>query len=572
MARIKSSVIDEVRGLNILDIIKPHVKLTEAGGRYKACCPFHAERTPSFFVNPEHHSYKCFGCGEAGSGITFIMKYLNLSFTDAVAYLCEHYGIELLYDERDRPSRPVQDIKTLHSAVLDYSVKQLFGERGKFALDYIYERGFDKSTIDKFLLGFIPPNVDMTPFKNNFSEEVLRESGIFIKGANGWYCHFAGRILFPIHSATGACIAFSGRSMNPNDKAKYKNSPETPIFSKRRELFNLHNAKDVMKKSERCFIVEGYFDAIRMVSAGYGETVAIMGTAFTAQQVVQLKRYVQEYNIILDGDEAGQKAMRDSLKVALETDIYPNVIFLPEGDDPDTFIKNNGRTQFDSLIAEKQDLLSYTIRCEYSLATDDNKRFNRLERIKEAVSAVRNPYRRERYIDETSQVFNVSKALFSEDISPVRQKLRTAGQHNALRQLAEEQYLASVLRLMDEQLYTVLDGVSEAYFDDERLRNIFKKVLDLYQQDDNISGIVGDSVFGDDVASLLAYELPASPHECAERGKNNLQLKYYEKLRLADIKAIAVAQSEDEKNRLSSEAQELLKKVMDLRKRYINGE
>lgn len=573
MPKIASSVIEEIKQLNIVDVISPHVELTRAGRFNKGLCPFHSEKTPSFSVNENMGIFKCFGCNEAGDAITFIMKHMNLPYPEAVVYLCESFGIEVRYEEGGAPDRSVKDLKDLHEAVLEYARKQLFSDKGKNALEYLYSRGFDKNAADRFLLGFIPKGTSAAPFEKHFSKELLtKASGLFFDGNYGMRCFFDNRLLFPIHNSAGKCVGFSGRAMDPNDKAKYKNSPETAVFSKRKELYNLYRAKENMQ-DKSCYIVEGYFDVMRMDEAGYPNTVAIMGTAFTREQVTQLKRYVEEYNLILDGDEAGIKAMRDSRNVALDANIYPNVIFLPKGDDPDTFLKEKGKDAFDALISGKEDLLMYMIRSEKENAPDANRRFHRLQQISKMLEQIKDPYRREYYIKTTADIFEVSGDTLKSGIgspNPRSVVIKKVSKRTNLIYRCERDLLACLTRLDDEMLDSVVTGLSTEHFQDEEARKIYNKVLDICGQNDNINVLLHEPEIGEMLTTFaLDLESDADLYATAINNKNQMILNHYQNLHNTYPEKISHTQDIDEQIRLLDEQRGILQQIKELETRIV---
>jgi DNA primase len=569
VARISSAVIEDITQLNIADIVSPHVELTRAGRNMRGLCPFHSEKTPSFNVHEDKGIFKCFGCNEAGDGITFIMKYLNLDYVDAVSYICENFGIELRYDDSG-PVKPTKDLKDLHEAVLEYASKELFSDTGKRALDYLYGRGFERPLIESFNLGYLSPQVSISRFEKHFSQTVLKESGIFTGSGNDMRCFFADRIIFPIHNRSGSCVGFSGRTMNPEEKAKYKNSPETAIFFKRRELFNLHRAKDAMTASKRCYIAEGYFDVMRMVAAGYTETVAIMGTAFTKEQVTLLKRHCEEYNLILDGDQAGQKAMRDSRAVAIEANIYPNVIFLPEGEDPDTYIKGKGVDAFAKIVDTKEDLLTYTIKLARRDATDDNKRFNRLEQIKSMLQTLRDPYRRDHYAAQAAEIFGVSLDMLSADVNATSRSKKPIVEHVSKKSstinICEKNLVSCLLQLSEEEIYSIVDGLGPAYFEDKTMQTIFNKIVELSEKNANINVLLNDPELGQITAELIIRDSACEDvYAEAVNNKYQVQLNYYENARRANARQLSQITNEDEKMKLFMEGQKLLGIVRELK-------
>jgi DNA primase len=515
-------------------------------------------------VNEDKGFYKCFGCNEAGDAITFIRSYLNFDYIDAITYICEHHGIELKYDSDGKQApKPTKDLKALHESVAKYSTELLFSKTGSHALKYLEGRGFDRGIIEQFGLGYLPADVPMNQFLKDFPEGVLTESGIFHKYYSNWQCFFADRILFPIMSSTGQCVGFSGRTMNPEERAKYKNSPETAIFSKRRELYNLHRAREAMKADKSCYIVEGYFDVIRMVSAGYPNTVAIMGTAFTKEQVATLKRYTEEYNLLLDGDEAGQKAMRDSRNVASEAGIYPNIILLPAGEDPDTYIKKNGKEAFDKIIAQKEDLFLYTIRSARERGVDVNRKFHRLDDVKLMIKEIKDPYRKEHYIKETAQIFGVSEDTLWGDLTHKKEEVvKFVSKQNTVTSVCEMDFLSLLLNFSIETVVRLIDDLSPEHFEDENLREIFKKVVELSSESDNISVLVNDPDVGRAATDLLIRECGGEdPYAVAVMNKQRILLNYQKKeMELLALKRVEL-NTEDEQRRHIVQKMELLKKL-----------
>ncbi len=511
MSRIASVVKEEIKMLNIVDVISPHVELHRKGTSVMGLCPFHNEKTPSFHVNEKNGYFKCFGCNEKGDAITFIMRHLNLEYQDAVVYLCEQFGIELRYENETTPHKSFGELKELHNKIMQYAKNILFSPAGGQALEYLTRRGFSKEIIDSFDLGYMPFQFNTAAFEKEFSTETCLESGIFYKGHQGLAPFFGNRILFPIRSNTGACIAFSGRTMDPADRAKYKNSPETPLFSKRKELYNLCNAKTTIKESGACYIVEGYFDAMRMVEAGYTNTVAIMGTAFTKEQVSQLRRYAEEFNLVLDGDEAGRKAMRDSRTVALDMNIYPHVIFLPAGDDPDSLILKKGKAVFDDVVSQKEDLLLNTIRTECAKGTDPNRKFHRLGGIKRMLQLIKDPYRRDYYTEQTAEIFDVNLSTLSADIKIdlAEKTVKTNRKKQSERNYdCERNFLSLLVKLDEERAQKVIDDITPEYLMNDEYREIYKKIIELSGQSDIITVLINDPNLGESASELLINDIP----------------------------------------------------------------
>ena len=531
MPRIKASVIEDVRRLSIAEVISPHVELIRKGRNVMGLCPFHSEKTPSFHVNEDKNFFKCFGCGEAGDNITFIMKYKNLDYPGAVTWLCENYGIALEYDDTDAPTKPLKELKAIHEYIAEKAQGLLFSPAGTVALRYIKERGFSEEIIKTFELGYIPSTFDTSEVEKLFSPAVIKDSGLLYNTRAGYKCFFEDRVLFPIRTATGACVGFSGRTMNKNEKAKYKNSPETPIFSKRRELYNIHRAKDVMREHKSCYIAEGYFDVMRLHQAGYQETVAIMGTAFTSQQVTQLIHHAEEYNLVLDGDSAGLKAMAESAQVALETGIYPYIILLPEGEDPDSLISKRGSAAFQEAVEQKKDLFIYLIEAERAKATDDNRRFHRLEGIKKLLIRMKDPYRRDYYAKHTAEAFGVSYDTLFSEVNISRAKVIVKKSNKAqLTNICEREFLSLLIELPEESADRLAEGLDEDYFEESTAGKLFKKMVELSMQSDRITALINDPDFGELVSELSIERVDmGDPYLAALDRKTIIIMNYFKK-------------------------------------------
>ncbi|MEF3254416.1 MAG: DNA primase, partial [Deferribacterales bacterium] len=292
-----------VAKIDILEYISQYVDLKKSGKSYKGLCPFHTEKTPSFTVTPEKGLFHCFGCGASGNVITFVMKYNNLSFIDALKFLAARLGISM---ERDGElDKTALILKKLHNEIKDIAMSLIL--KDDKALNYIKDRGFDKDIIDSFSLGIIRSGFDFSYIVKRYGVDVIKESGLFLYKNGENIFKLADRLLFPIKDIYGDVIAFSGRSLG-GEMPKYINSPETKIFKKGTILYNLSLAKDFIRDSRSCYIVEGYFDVIRMWSCGYKNVVSSMGTAFTKDQAALIKRYADNVVILYDGDQAGINA------------------------------------------------------------------------------------------------------------------------------------------------------------------------------------------------------------------------------------------------------------------------
>lgn len=326
--KIPDNKIDEIlEQTDIYQLIDEVVPLKKAGNSFKGLCPFHTEKTPSFNVHPDKGYFHCFGCGEGGNSISFVMKYHNLAFPDALMFLAERCGVTIEYDKN--VSQDAKDIVALHEELVLESRKYLYSREGKTALNYLYERNFTDKLLEEYLVGYFPSNVDTSKYVRKYDKSVLINSGLFKEGKYGLRFMFYDRVMIPVRGVTGKTIAFSGRTIS-DQQPKYINSPETEIFKKRRVLYNMDKAKKHLRNAEFAMVVEGYFDVMRLAEYGYGNCVASMGTSLTREHIDLLRRYTGDIYMLFDGDQAGYNSALKSLETFLQADTFPYAIFLPE--------------------------------------------------------------------------------------------------------------------------------------------------------------------------------------------------------------------------------------------------
>ncbi len=335
--------------VDIVSVVGEHVKLRRSGAyRYMGLCPFHNEKTPSFTVHATHQFYKCFSCGAGGDVFTFVMEIEGLSFFEALKSLAERYGIPM----PKRPQFADEDsllrgtLLTLHELAAEQFRANLNGPGGDAARAYVAKRGLSPETIERFALGYSERGgrALLRRFEQRgFSAEQMEQSGLVGKRDDGsLYDRFRNRLMFPIHDGSGRIIAFGGRALAADDNPKYLNSPETPIYKKSHVLYNLHRAKEAIRKEDRVILVEGYMDAIGVTAAGFGPVVASCGTALTSQQVQILKRQTQRIIVNFDPDPAGSNAAERSISVLLAEGMQVRILELDAELDPDEYCKQRG--------------------------------------------------------------------------------------------------------------------------------------------------------------------------------------------------------------------------------------
>lgn len=375
-------LVEEVRGRSdIVDVVSSYVRLTKKGSNYFGLCPFHNEKSPSFSVNPDRQTYKCFGCGDGGNVITFVMKYENMSFPEALKLLAERAGVELPKDTYSEEARKRDSLKNqileVNREAGKYYYFQLRSEYGKNAYAYLTGRSLSDDTIKKFGLGYAMTGQDLLYRylkSKDFSDELLAKSGIFnIDDRRGMTDKFWNRVIFPIMDINHRIIGFGGRVMG-DGKPKYLNSPETIVFDKGRNLYGLNLARTSRKKN--MILCEGYMDTIALHQAGFNQAVASLGTAFTSGQASLLRRYTEEVLLTYDSDSAGVNAALRAIPILREQGINARVIDMKPYKDPDEFIKNMGNEAFEERIRNAENSFFFEVRItegDYDLKDPDGR-------------------------------------------------------------------------------------------------------------------------------------------------------------------------------------------------------
>ncbi|HHH48792.1 MAG TPA: DNA primase [Gammaproteobacteria bacterium] len=365
--RIPSHFIDELlTRVDIVDVIDGRVALKKAGREYTACCPFHDEKTPSFTVSREKQFYHCFGCGAHGSAIGFLMEYEHMGFVEAVEELAGTAGLEVPREAGAAPpaDRGQQDLYELLGRAADYYRQQLRQHpQARQAQDYLKGRGLSGEIAAEFELGFAPPGWDNITAALGAKPERLLAAGLLIRrDSGGHYDRFRERIMFPIRDRRGRVVGFGGRVLGTADGAKYLNSPETPVFHKGSELYGLYQARKAVRKLERLVVVEGYMDVVSLAQFGVRNVVATLGTATTTEHLQRLFRVVPQVVFCFDGDRAGREAAWRALENALPVlseGRQVNFMFLPDGEDPDSLVRQEGQAGFERRLENASPFSSY---------------------------------------------------------------------------------------------------------------------------------------------------------------------------------------------------------------------
>jgi DNA primase len=365
--KIPERTIDEIRDrTDILGVVGKYVTLKKAGRNFLGLCPFHAEKTPSFSVNPEKGIYKCFGCGKGGSAITFLMEIEGMSFVDAVRDLAGRCGVRIPEEAGKKAGSddPTAVLFAVNESARAYFAENLTGAGGAKAAEYLKKRGLTAESVRTFQIGYAPPGWEglVSHLKRaGRPERLLIAAGLASEGKRGGaYDRFRDRIMFPIRDHRERCVGFGGRNIGP-DEPKYLNSPETAIYHKGEVLYGLDVTRDEIRKTGCAVIVEGYLDLIALFQAGVKNVAATLGTALTKQHLDRLSKFTRQAVLIFDPDEAGMKAAERTLPLFGEGEMYARAAVLPEGLDPDDFVRKNGAEAFLDIVDAARDLFDFVI-------------------------------------------------------------------------------------------------------------------------------------------------------------------------------------------------------------------
>ena len=419
-----SKILDAAR---IEDVVGVFVPLKKRGSNFIGLCPFHDEKTPSFNVNPARGIFKCFGCGEGGDSVAFLMKHQHYTYPEALRWLAERYHIHIEETEVTAEEKQAQSEKDRLFHVNEFAQKYfqdlLFNdEEGKsIGLSYFEERCLSRETIRKWGLGYCKDSWDdfcNAAKKEGYTEEELVKAGVAIRNENtgSIYDRFRARVTFPIFNIGGRVLGFSARILSSDkSKAKYVNSPESIIYSKSNVLFGLHLAKDRIIKEDLCYLVEGNMDAVMLHQSGVFNVVATSGTALTTQQINLIKRYTRNVTVLYDGDSAGIKATFKAVNLFLEQGLNVRTVLFPDGEDPDSFARKRTSDEFKAFLVEQsQNFIIYKTNFLKQQAADDPvKKAQMLQDIVYTISLVPDLLERSTYLQQCSSILEFDEATLS---------------------------------------------------------------------------------------------------------------------------------------------------------------
>ena len=425
---------------NIVDIVSDYVTLRRKGVNYVACCPFHNEKTPSFVVSPAKGLFKCFGCGKGGNAVTFLMEHESLTYPEALKMVAKRYGIEVhekeLSEEEVRRNDDRESMFALNGWAAEYFANYLHHEAEGMNVGMSYfrrTRGLTDATIRKFGLGFCPAKGDrmsQAALAAGYKREFLLSTGLSLVSERdgSLYDRFRDRVIFPVHNISGRIVAFGGRTLR-TDKAvaKYQNSPESEIYSKKRELYGLYFAKKAIQQLNFAILVEGYLDVISMHQAGIENVVSSSGTSLTTEQIRLLGRFTKNITVIYDGDAAGIHASLRGIDMILKEGMNVRVVLLPEPEDPDSFARAHTADEVQEYIrANEQDFLAFKARLLLKDAEGDPIRKAALiGDMVQSIAQIPDAIQRSVFIKECARIMDIDEQILISEVA--RKRLTTSG-------------------------------------------------------------------------------------------------------------------------------------------------
>ncbi|OGF64045.1 MAG: DNA primase [Candidatus Fischerbacteria bacterium RBG_13_37_8] len=575
---INREIIDRIKLIiQPLSLAGHYISLKPQGSRFIALCPFHKEKTPSFYMN-EDGMFHCFGCGKGGDIFKFIMEMEKLSFMDAVQFLADKYGIKIDHSVSTEAYKQKETMLAVHKEACALYQKTLSSDDGKEALSYLQKRGITTDTINKFKIGFSPNEWDFLSryFEKKADPALLIKSSLVVprEKNDGFYDRFRNRIMIPIIDLHDNVIGFGGRALK-SDEVKYINSAESPIFQKGLFLFSLCNAKKKIAEKEFALLVEGYFDAIALHSFGFENAVASLGTSLTEQQIHLLKRYTTTVYVCYDADKAGKKAADRAIQMLLENDFLVKVIILDENEDPDSFCRKYGADSFQERIEQADDFIHFFLHNKikpHDRITPKIKSSIVLEGIP-LLRAIKNQITRSHYIKMAASLLKINEDLLLQTLK--EHDTSPHADYSSIQQLtniniAEKAFLLGCI-YYTEILEAVLKEKDETFFDGLQTTPLFQKLILMLRNNEPISPDALMHTLGDEekniLSSILLENFDYKNKNLIEKSRRILEIQHIErKLSALQEKIEALKDISDseilnellnEKKRLATERQKL---------------
>ncbi|MDI6890985.1 MAG: DNA primase [Thermodesulfovibrionales bacterium] len=478
------SLLEEIKSkIDIVDFISDYVQLKKSGQNYKGLCPFHSEKTPSFMVSQSKQIFHCFGCGIGGDVVRFLMKHENLSFNEATRYIAKKAGIKIREFRFDKNlSERRERILQINREAMKFFIKNLNGSEA--AKTYLKNRGIEEASIDSFCIGYATDEMDgLIEYlkKMGYSDSFIKDAGLAVSSASGgekgYRDVFRGRIIFPIFNYQHDVIAFGGRVIS-DSLPKYLNSPETEVFKKGDTLFALNLAKEDIRKKGYAIIVEGYLDVIVCYQYGFKNTVAPLGTALTSRQLQRLKLMTEKVVLVFDSDEAGISAARRSLAILCGCDFRARVLLLPEGEDPDSFLRKKGSQPFKRMLSGAMSIIEFLLNTSSASGGGD-----RIDTVREAlgmISGMRDLIIADELLGELADRSRINESVLRSELKKIKKKagpnsLEGFGLVRAAKN-KEEYLLVSAIIALPEKAEYVLSRLNIEDLKDETIKSLLKKI------------------------------------------------------------------------------------------------
>ena len=522
----RSDAVETVRSrADLREIVSEYVPLKKSGSRYRANCPFHAEKTPSFYVDADKQLFYCFGCGAGGDVFKFLMLHEKWEFPEALRSLARRYGVTLpTYGGSGGSER--QKVLLVNRRALEYFREQLQRPCGEKARKYLISRGLGPETIEMFMIGYAPEG--WQGLKDHLAQDLRREveaqgvtSGLLARKpeTGHTYDRFRDRVMFPILSLADEIIGFGGRVIGAGEP-KYLNSPETPAFSKGEQLYGLALAREAIRRRGHVVLVEGYMDVIALHQAGVGEAVATLGTGFTPGHVRLLKRFTDRVIVNFDPDTAGRAATRRSLEILLENGFEVHVVSLPPGRDPDLYIREHGVDAYRARLEEARPYIEFVVReaaSRVDLATSKGK-VEALNEVLPFLARLDNPVRRAGHVEAIAAVLGIEDRLILQELKEAvrerRKKLNSSAVAPAIaaRPVSEaESRLVRALMDSEPTRASILGEIEDGDIERSRVAEIIRAMRRLVKEDRDVTYPVLGAEIGDPARDILT-RIAATPH------------------------------------------------------------
>jgi DNA primase len=546
--RIPDNILEEILNrLDIVEVISGYIPLKRAGRNFKTNCPFHHEKTPSFMVSPERQIYHCFGCGESGNAFKFLMRYERMDFMEAVDALSRKTGVRL--PENDRHNQKTEGFitqlyKVNELAALFYE-ENLKSESGSGARDYLARRGINLEAIKLFRLGFAADRWDalITYMRQRgVPLSILEKAGLILpKDNGGFYDRFRNRLIFPVLDIKSRVIGFGGRVLDET-QPKYLNSPETPIYIKGNNLYGLHLAKDAIREADSLAVVEGYLDFIIPYQGGIKNIVASLGTALTPHQARLIKRYTHNIVMLYDSDLAGQLATLRTLDIFIEEGMDVKVVCLPEGLDPDLFMRKNGLMAFKEKIQNAESLFDYKIKmlkARYDVNSIEGKAKIAQEMLS-SINKFTNAVLRSEYVRLLADELKIKEAALLEDLKNIKKEIRSGGTSQPVPKKPvtvnpTEKLLLKLLLEENDLIAQIQENLEPEDFQDERIWRIASLMFDFVAQGKTIKPNNLLNYIDDEMASEVVCE-SALPEEMGPVDKERIALDCIRRMKIHRLK------------------------------------